>query len=119
MKLVAVALILVSSVGLSATTAADGPHPVRPLPGYKCMMLNLTEQQFLNPSVHVPVRSEPAASAPEVGWAATNAAVRTLPISSMGSRRLSSRTVRRFGSKAGCCVRTIAWGIRRPNVYRP
>jgi hypothetical protein len=41
--------------------------------------LNLTEQQFLNPSAHVPVRSEPAASAPEVGWAATNVAVRDPP----------------------------------------
>ena len=79
MKVVAAALVLVAFAGLSARTAADRPHPVRPLPGYKCMMLNLTEQQFLNPSVHVPVRSEPAASAPEVGWAATNVAVRDPP----------------------------------------
>src|SRR3974377_1040302 len=79
MKVGGAALILVASAGLSARTAADRPHPVRPLPGYKCMMLNLTEQQFLNPSVHVPVRSEPAVSAPEVGWAATNVAVRDPP----------------------------------------
>jgi hypothetical protein len=79
MKVIGATLVLIASATLSAATAIERAHPVRPLAGYKCMMLNLTEQQFLDPSVRVPVRSEPAASAPEVGWAATNVAVREPP----------------------------------------
>jgi hypothetical protein len=76
MKVIAAALMLIAAAALAVANAAERAHPVRPLPGYKCMMLNLTEQQFLDSSVRVPVRSEPAASAPKVGWAATNVAVR-------------------------------------------
>lgn len=40
---------------------------VKPLTGYACMSLNLTEQQMMDPSVHVPIRSSPSAEAPVTG----------------------------------------------------
>jgi len=74
MKGLAVAVAVVACAVLSGRALGDEVHPVRPLPGYRCMMLNLTQEQFM--SVRVPVRAQPLASAPEVGWAGTNVAVR-------------------------------------------
>ena len=38
------------------------------LPGYECMMLNITEQQAMDPNFHVGVRAQPSASSPTIGW---------------------------------------------------
>jgi hypothetical protein len=57
--------------------AAQGLHAVKPLTGWACMKLNLSEKQSLDPSVHVPVRDTPDANAPAAGWAAMTVAVRS------------------------------------------
>jgi hypothetical protein len=58
--------ILALAVGMTMGPVAAS---ARPLPGYKCMMLNLTGPQSMDPNVHVNVRSGPSATAPIVGWA--------------------------------------------------
>ena len=63
-------------VALSSAPLAETLRAVSPLPGYKCMVLNLSEEQANDFNVHVPVRAQPAANAPEVGWAAATVAVR-------------------------------------------
>jgi hypothetical protein len=70
----AVAVAVLAYAALAGRVFGQEVRPVRPLPGYKCMMLNLTQQQFM--TVRVPVRAQPFASAPEVGWAGANVAVR-------------------------------------------
>jgi hypothetical protein len=52
-------------------SAAFAASPNKPIPGYRCMMLDLTEKQSTDPSVHVQVRSEPSPGAPAVGWASS------------------------------------------------
>ena len=66
-------------VALTSAALAETLRAVSPLPGYKCMVLNLSEQQAKDFNVHVPVRGQPAANAPEVGWAAATVAVRDPP----------------------------------------
>jgi hypothetical protein len=61
----------------SAGASAEGLRAVKPLSGWTCMKLNLSEKQSLDPSVRVPVRTAPEASAPEAGWAAMTVAVRS------------------------------------------
>jgi hypothetical protein len=56
-------------ISLLAGVPATAMTQTRPLPGYRCMMLNLTEQQSMDLSVHVPVRAQPSTAAPAVGWA--------------------------------------------------
>jgi hypothetical protein len=63
-------LLLLDTVGAYAAPQS------KPIPGYRCMMLNLTEQQSMDPLVHIPVRSAPSESAPPVGWAGAVVAVR-------------------------------------------
>lgn len=70
-RVIAAPLVLLVVAGISGTA-----EQVQPLAGYRCMMLNLTEKQSLDPSVHVPVRAEPSKSAPPVGWAGAVVIVR-------------------------------------------
>ncbi len=73
--------VAVAALGLSAVSgvSAQGITAVRPLSGYMCMMLNLTEQQSMDPSVSIPVRSRPSDTAPVVGSAPATIAVREPP----------------------------------------
>lgn len=63
------------AVGVVGVCLAIAPAPkasaagYKRIPGYRCMMLNLTEQQLASTSTHVAVRSAPSVEAPEVGWA--------------------------------------------------
>lgn len=57
-------------------TLADRPQVVGPLPGYKCMVLNLTEQQSMDPNTRIPVFDRPAADGHQVGIAAGIVAVK-------------------------------------------
>ena len=68
-------LIIGSVPGIAAGQA-------KPLPGYRCMMLNLSEQQSMDPSKRVPVRGAPSMSAPTVGWAGAVVGVRE-PVTSV------------------------------------
>ena len=62
---------LLAGLALSVAFPALAATTPRPIPGYKCMMLDLTEQQSMDPSVHIQVRSGPSASAPAIGWASS------------------------------------------------
>ena len=46
---------------------AEGLHAVRPLPGYACMMLNLTDAQMRDNSLVVPVYAGPSTASGRVG----------------------------------------------------
>jgi len=58
---------------------AEGVHVVRTLPGYACMMLNLTSQEAVDPGIEVPVRAGPSPDERVVGYAMPVVAVR-LPL---------------------------------------
>ena len=73
------AFAVATFAGLSGTEAAQ---PVQPIPGFQCMTLNLTEQQMADPSVDIPVRSAPSPTAPQVGSASAQVAVR-MPMKSV------------------------------------
>lgn len=60
----------------SGNAHSQGLRAVSPMPGWTCMMLNLTEQQSMDPSVRVPVRAEPSEASPPIGYAAATVAVR-------------------------------------------
>ena len=71
------ASIIAIFVGMvSGVAQAQGLSVARHLSGYTCMSLNLTEQELMDGSVPVPVRSDPSPSAPQVGVAAAMVAVR-------------------------------------------
>jgi hypothetical protein len=54
------------AVACSTQARAQGqPHKVA---GYECMMLNITEQQAMQPGFHVAVKAAPSASSKTVGW---------------------------------------------------
>ncbi len=61
---------------LLPSAAGHAESPGKRIPGYQCMMLNLTEQQSMDPTVHIPVRASPSNSAPAVGWAGAVVIVR-------------------------------------------
>ena len=70
-------LMVMPLLAVPLPVVAVGPQVVRVLPGYACMMLNLTERQYMDPATHVPVRSEPQVNAPQVGLASGTIAVPT------------------------------------------
>ena len=57
-------------IGPCSAMAAQG----QPIAGWSCKMLNLTEQQSMDPNIHIPVRSAPGG--PVVGYASETVAVR-------------------------------------------
>jgi hypothetical protein len=68
---VAVAMALSSMTCIAQTTRA-----ARPLPGYACMSLNITDAQAQDFKFHVPFYSAPDASSQAVGYAGSQVAVR-------------------------------------------
>lgn len=64
--LAAAGLFLVANAGAYAA----GLHAVQPIPGYVCMNLTLTDEEMADPKITVPIRSEPADSAPVAATAA-------------------------------------------------
>lgn len=50
-------LCIVGSLA-TATAAAAAEDAAKPIPGYVCMALNLTEAQVLDPNIAVPIYSE-------------------------------------------------------------
>ena len=62
----------------------QGLRAVKPVPGWQCMKLNLTEQQSMDPSVHVLERRGPSAQSPVGGWAPITVAVPSPAVSNNG-----------------------------------
>lgn len=52
---------------------AEGSTPMN---GWTCQMLNLTEAQAMDFSIHIPVRAEPSDTAATVGYASATVAVK-------------------------------------------
>lgn len=67
LKVTAVMLTAFSAV-LPAAVAIAQTSP-RDLNGYQCMALNLSQQQMMDPSVHIPIRSAPTSTAAVTGTA--------------------------------------------------
>lgn len=59
--------LLLAGAVLTAMGSGITHANARDLQGYKCMSLNLTQQQMMDPSVRVPIKSGPSASAPVTG----------------------------------------------------
>lgn len=55
--------------GLRRTAHAAGLTDVRPLPGYACAQLDLTNAQLTDPKIGVPIRGTPSRQAPIVSYA--------------------------------------------------
>jgi len=62
-----------------ASASATPVTAVRELTGYRCMTLNLNFQQMMDPSVVVPVLSQPVSTAPRIGVAASTVAAKEPP----------------------------------------
>lgn len=58
----------------SVTAQAAGSRPMK---GWTCRMLNLTEAQAMDFSIHIPVRAEPSDEAATVGYASATVAVKS------------------------------------------
>lgn len=63
-------------VGNGPISVAQRPTIVQLIPGTKCMALNLTHEQMIDPKIVVIVREAPDANAPEVGTASATIVVR-------------------------------------------
>lgn len=71
------AIYVMALLGSSAAWHSSSAAPTsKPLPGYGCMMLNQTEQQSMDPNVHVNILEGPSPSARSVGWAGSIVAVK-------------------------------------------
>lgn len=57
--------------------AQEALHVLRPLSGFECMSLNLSETQMFDNSVIVPVFANPSQGAPQVGIASATVLVAT------------------------------------------
>jgi hypothetical protein len=65
-------LVIVANTSISA----QYPTVLQVIPGTKCMTLNLTPEQMIDPKIVVIVREAPDANAPEVGTASATVVVR-------------------------------------------
>ena len=72
MKTVLVTCVL--AVGLS--TSGQVHDAGKRIIGYKCMMLNITEQQAMDPNFRVDIKSAPSSASPSAGWAGAVVIVR-------------------------------------------
>lgn len=87
--LIAVLALLGMPAALAQTTST-------PLNGYECKMLNITEQQSMDPTFHVVVRSGPSEASPVAGWASAVIIVKTPAIPESGFLQMllpNNRTV--------------------------
>ena len=75
------------AVGLSAlgvpASAQQHVYAVRPIDGYACMKLNVTEQEVMDPRGGVPIRTAPTPSAP-IGTLAPSVLLVKQPLHAVG-----------------------------------
>ncbi len=65
-----VVIMIFTLLSLSAAEA-QGLRATRPSTGYICMELALTDAQFTDPNVRIPVRATPSRTSPAVSYAPT------------------------------------------------
>ncbi|QEH97937.1 hypothetical protein [Gluconobacter thailandicus] len=73
-KLLALA-VLAASYSFSASASPN--KPVSPLSGYKCLTLNATDAQMMDPNFSIPFRQNPSDQSPVVAPATTLVPVNT------------------------------------------
>ena len=62
-------LLIGLGIAVVSSHAQAQAHAVRErLAGYECMMLNITEQQAMDPNFHVGVKAQPSPTSATVGW---------------------------------------------------
>ncbi len=59
------------SIMVALSAYAQGLHAIRPIPGYACMSLNLSEQQMSDPNLVVPVLAGPTSASTTIGQASS------------------------------------------------
>jgi len=69
LKRIIVSTIIAATCAIPLAAHAQNLTALHPLIGYECMALNLSQQQLMDPSIHVPIVNGPNASAPLVGYA--------------------------------------------------
>ena len=84
MRIAEAAFITSLASAFSVGAPAQGLHALRPVAGWKCMKLNLSEQQSMDPTVHVLERTGPSAQSAVGGWAPITVAVPSPPVSTNG-----------------------------------
>lgn len=80
-----VVLLTFTAIGIAHSKPVS---VVRHLPGYRCAALKLTPQQMMDPSVAVPVFSQPDAASAKLGKASATIAVSNPAIVSNGFVRM-------------------------------
>src|SRR5215472_6846558 len=84
MRLLLIAVFGVGGCLADCPAIAESVSVVRHIPGYRCMALNLSPTQMMDPSVEVPVYSQPSAASSKVGAAGATVAARDPLVSSNG-----------------------------------
>ncbi|MDT8278893.1 hypothetical protein RQ734_22845 [Roseomonas mucosa] len=69
LRAVSACFVVAAGLGISVGSKAEGLHAVRPIPGYACMQLNLTEKQMFDYNSLPPVREQPSSSSHSIGVA--------------------------------------------------
>jgi hypothetical protein len=67
---------VMAALSSMAPVYAQSSHGT-PMAGWSCQMLNLTEAQTMDFSIHIPVRADPSEASPPVGYASATVAVKT------------------------------------------
>lgn len=68
---VAIPVLSLCCISFAMATHAEALKAVRPIGGYSCMQLNLTEQQMFDPSAVPAVMEQPSSGAKRIGSAAS------------------------------------------------
>lgn len=61
-------LAILSACAVALATQAHAAGQKHKLSGYECMMLNITEQQSMDPQFHVDLKAQPSPSSATIGW---------------------------------------------------
>jgi hypothetical protein len=86
----------ISALALLGMPTAFAQSASTPLNGYECRMLNITEQQSMDPTFHVEVHSAPSEASPIAGWASAVIIVKLPTVSENGFLQMllpNNRTV--------------------------
>ena len=84
--------IVATACATSLAAHAQTLTALNPLVGYECMALNLSQQQLMDPSTHVPIVKNPDATAPLVGYASATVIASVSPPTN-GFRRVDRKSV--------------------------
>ena len=70
-------LVILATVATAGVATAQ--NSAKRIQGYQCMMLNITEQQSMDPAFHVTLYARPSLAASEAGWSGAVPIVKSPP----------------------------------------